>query len=126
MRKVWLLGLLAAFVLVVGPLMYAYAEGDAPRRPGPPAAPGKGERPPEIQLTPDEQGAIQAEVTALHEAVVKLQAKAEEVLKDKDKARRVVMQQIFKEMRAGRPEGAPGGGPGGGHRPEGGGPKPEK
>jgi len=106
MKKLLLLGLLAA--LVIGPTLVAYAEeGAKPRREGAPAAGAREGKPPEIVLTPAQQEAMKAELTAHQEAVNKLLAKAIEVLGDKD-GRMFLMQTTAKALRGpGGREGAP-------------------
>lgn len=106
MRKMWLLGIAGALVLVLGPMLVAYAaDGSAPPKHEKKADGIKGERPPEILLTPAQEDALGAEVLNFREALDKLQVKAETVLKDRDQARKFVMQTIMKEMRAAVAEG---------------------
>jgi hypothetical protein len=102
MRKVLLLAIAGALALVVGPMLVTYAEEGAPPPPKhEKKADGmKGDRSPEILLTPAQEDALGAEVMNFREALDKLQAKAETVLKDRDQARKFVMQTIMKEMRA--------------------------
>ncbi len=104
MKKVLLLGLLAA--LVIGPTLVAYAEeGAKPRREG--AAVGAREGKPDIVLTADQEKAMKAELTAHQDALTKLLAKAIEQLGDKD-GRMFVMQTTAKALRGpGGREGAP-------------------
>jgi len=99
MRQLWLLGLVGALVLVVGPMVIAYAEEGAPgpkheRKAGDMP---KGERPPEIVLTPAQQEALQAQVAALQDALGKLKTKAVEVLGEKE-GKAFVFQAIRKAM----------------------------
>jgi len=107
MSKVWLLGIAGALVLVVGPMLIAYAEDAAPPPPKhEKKADGVKAGLPEITLTPAQEDALGAEVMNLREALGKLQAKAETVLKDRDQVRRFMMQTLAKEMRAAGPEAA--------------------
>ena len=99
MRQLWLLGLVGALVLVVGPMVIAYAEEGAPgpkheRKAGDMP---KAERPPEIVLTPAQQEALQAQVAALQDALGKLKTKAVEVLGEKE-GKAFVFQAIRKAM----------------------------
>jgi len=99
MRKLWLLGLVGALVLVVGPMVIAYAEEGAPgpkheRKAGDMP---KGERPPEVVLTPAQQEALQAQVAALQDALGKLKTKAIEVLGERD-GKAFVLQTIRKAL----------------------------
>jgi hypothetical protein len=107
MRKVLLLAIAGALALVVGPMLVTYAEEGAPPPPKhEKKADGmKGDRSPEILLTPAQEDALGAEVMNFREALDKLQVKAETVLKDRDQARKFVMQTIMKEMRAAAAEG---------------------
>jgi hypothetical protein len=105
MSKVWLLGITGALVLVVGPMLIAYAGDAAPPSP-------KHEKKadavkaglPEITLTPAQEDALGAEVMNLRDAIGKLQAKAETVLKDRDLVHKFMVQTLMKEMRATSPE----------------------
>lgn len=99
MRQLWLLGLVGALVLVVGPMVIAFAEEGAPgpkheRKAGDMP---KGERPPEIVLTPAQQEALQAQVAALQDALGKLKTKAVEVLGERE-GKAFVLQAIRKAM----------------------------
>ncbi|MBE3071024.1 MAG: hypothetical protein IMZ66_12385 [Planctomycetes bacterium] len=107
MRKLWLLGLLGALVLVVGPMIVAAAEEGT--RVGPPregrAAEAKAERkeaPP--ALTDAQKEALKAEVAALEEAIAKLRLKAIDVLGEQQ-GRVFTMGTVMKAVRAGMPEG---------------------
>ena len=106
MSKVWLLLIAGALVLVVGPMLIAYAEDAAPPKHEKKADAMKGDRAPEVTLTPAQEDALGAEVMNLREAIGKLQAKAETVLKDRDQVRRFMMQAVTKEMRTAGPEAA--------------------
>jgi hypothetical protein len=107
MRKVWLLGIAGVLVLVLGPMLVAYAADEvAPPKHEKKADAVKGDRPPEITLTPAQEEALGAEVMNLREAIGKLQTKAETVLKDREQVRRFMMQTLAKEMRAASPEAA--------------------
>ena len=108
MKKLWLLGIAVVAALVVGPMLVTFAEDSAPPPPKHERkADGiKGDRSPEIALTPAQEDALGADVMNLREALDKLQAKAETVLKDRDQARRFVLQTVTKETKAAVTEGA--------------------
>ena len=99
MTRLWLLGLAGVLVLVVGPMVIAFAEEGAP---GPKHERKAGdmpkvERPPEIVLTPAQQEALQAQVAALQDALGKLKTKAIEVLGERE-GKAFVLQAIRKAM----------------------------
>ncbi|MCX5670631.1 MAG: hypothetical protein NTU94_04840 [Planctomycetota bacterium] len=104
MRKVWLLGLVAAAVLVVGPMAAAYAEEGAPppkheRKAG---AEGKGAgKQPELVVDPAKMELMKDKIKDLEDAIKALEAKAVEVLGPAD-GKRFVTQTITKSMRASR------------------------
>jgi hypothetical protein len=108
MKKLWLLGIAVVLALILGPMLVTFAEDSAPPPPKHERkADGiKGDRSPEITLTPAQEDALGEEVTNLRKALDKLQAKAETVLKDRDQARRFVMQTVTKETKAAVTEGA--------------------
>jgi hypothetical protein len=99
MRKLWLLGLVGALALVVGPMVIAYAEEGAPgpKRERKAGDMPKGERPPEIILTPAQQEALQAPVAALQDALGKLKTKSIDVLGERD-GKAFVLQTIRKAL----------------------------
>jgi hypothetical protein len=106
MRKLWLLGLLGALLLVVGPMIVAAAE-EGPRV-GPPRegrAEAKAERkeaPP--ALTDAQKEALKTEVADLEDAIAKLRLKAIDVLGEQQ-GRVFTMGTVMKAVRAGMPEG---------------------
>lgn len=106
MRKLWLLGLLGALVLVVGPMIVAAAEEGT--RVGPPregrAAEAKAERKEAPVLTDAQKEALKAEVATLEEAIAKLRLKAIDVLGEQQ-GRVFTMGTVMKAVRAGMPEG---------------------
>jgi len=107
MKKLWLLGIAVVAALILSPMLIAYAEDAAPPPPKhEKKADGVKAGLPEVQLTPAQEDALGAEVLNLREALDKLQAKAETVLKDRDQARRFVLQTAMKETKAMIAEGA--------------------
>jgi len=112
MRKVWLLGFVAAAVMVAGSMMATYAEEGAPPPKGERKA-GEGRpegRRPEVAATPDQLAKMQDHIKGLEDAIKALEAKAVEVLGPLD-GRRFLMQTIMKSVRPageGRPEGKAG------------------
>jgi len=90
MRKVLMLAALVAFVLVAGHVMVAYAE-----EAGGAKAPGMNRTP--VVVTDEQKAKMQAELTAFTDALAKLQAKAIEVLGEKD-GKMFVMQSTYKAV----------------------------
>ena len=83
MRKLLVLGTLAALLLVVGPMLVASAaEGGRTHAPAAPAAEAGHVRtpPPPIVLTPEQEEQLKVEIAAFNDALAKLQAKAKDVL----------------------------------------------
>lgn len=112
MMKVWLLGLAAAAILVVGPMLAAYAadEGTPPPKHERKTEGGKGEGkqlPPPIAVDAAKTPELAAAVTAAEDAIAKLQAQAVKDIGEKD-ARRLVMQVVSKAVRGTKPEAAKG------------------
>ena len=102
MSRLWLLGLAGVLVLVVGPMVIAYAE-DGPPGPKHERKAGdmpKGERPPEIVLTPAQAEAMKDVVKDLADVLKALQQKAIDTLGEKD-GKAFVLQTIRKAMIAG-------------------------
>ena len=107
MKKLWLLGIAVVLALILGPMLVTYAEDTAPPPPKrEKKADGMKAGLPEVQLTPAQEDALGAEVMNLRETLDKLQAKAETVLKDRDQARRFVLQTIMRQTKAAVTEGA--------------------
>ena len=107
MRKMWLLGIAGVLVLALGPMLVSYAAQDGVPPKHERKADGiKGDRLGEILLTPAQEEALGAEVMNLREALDKLQVKAETVLRDRELARKFMMQTVMKELRAASPEAA--------------------
>jgi len=83
MRKLLVLGTLAALLLVVGPMLVASAADGARQHATAPAAAGTGHvrtPPPPIVLTPEQEEQLKVEIAAFNDALAKLQAKAKDVL----------------------------------------------
>jgi hypothetical protein len=108
MRKVWLLGLAGALLLVVGPMVVAYAEDGAvpPKHERKAGDLGKGDRPPDIVLTPVQEEALKDQVKALQDAIKALKEKSITTLGDKD-GKAFLFQSIRKAMLAGEEGGKP-------------------
>ena len=103
MRKIWLLGLVAVAVLVVGPMVVAYAEEGAPtpkhERKAATTGEGKPEgRKPELVVDPAKLEMMKDQVAALETAIKELEAKAVVVLGPLD-GKRFLMQTITKAVR---------------------------
>jgi hypothetical protein len=103
MRKVWLLGLVAVAVLVVGPMMAACAEEGAPTPKHERKAATTGEvkpegRKPELVVDPAKLELMKDQVAALDTAIKALEAKAVDVLGPLD-GKRFLMQAITKAVR---------------------------
>jgi hypothetical protein len=103
MRKVWLLGLVAVAILVVGPMMVACAEEGAPTPKRERKATATGEakpegRKPELVVDPAKLEKMKEQVAALDTAIKELEAKAVEVLGPLD-GKRFLMQTITKAVR---------------------------
>jgi hypothetical protein len=83
MRKLLVLGTLAALLLVVGPMLVASAEEGARKHATAPAAAEGGHvrtPPPPIVLTPEQEAQLAAEIAAFNDALAKLTAKANGLL----------------------------------------------
>lgn len=106
MSRLWLLGLAGVLVLVVGPMVIAYAEDGAapPKHERKPGDMPKGERPPEIVLTPAQAEAMKDVVKDLADVMKALQQKAIDTLGERD-GKAFVLQTIRKAMIAGHEEG---------------------
>jgi hypothetical protein len=103
MRKVWLLGLVAVAVLVVGPMMVACAEEGTPtpKHERKVATTGEGKpegRKPELVVDPAKLVLMKDQVAALETAIKALEAKAVDVLGPLD-GKRFLMQTITKAVR---------------------------
>jgi hypothetical protein len=126
MRKVWLLGLAAAAILVVGPMLVAYAADDGTTPPKHKAGPAEGKTPPPpIVVDEAKMPELAKAVKDTEAAIAALQAQAVKDLGEKD-ARRLVAQTVSKAVRGTRPEASKGegrkragGGDGGRHVPGG-------
>jgi hypothetical protein len=111
MKKLLLLGGVAALLLVVGPMLVASAQdGGAKHAKGAAGAEaGKDRAPPApIVLTPEQEGKMKDEIAAFDDAIGKLLAKANEVL-GPDVAPKYVLQTAFKAIRPAGREGGKGG-----------------
>ena len=102
MTRLWLWGLAGVLVLVVGPMVIAYAEDGAapPKHERKAGDMPKGERPPDIVLTPAQQEALKDQIKDLEDVMKALQKKAIDTLGERD-GKAFVLQTIRKAMIAG-------------------------
>jgi hypothetical protein len=120
MRKLWILGALAAAVLVVTPVMVALAQGGAGGGGGGgggKAGGGMGRG--GVTLTDEQTKALEAPTAKLVDAIKAFQVESVKVLGDQD-GKRYVMQAAMKAYRDLNPDMAGPGGAGGGKKGGGG------